>query len=48
LQYFFAIRKEILQFLQEEVSSDSTHFEKALMNKDMLSELVFLTISLNI
>lgn len=32
LQYFFAIRKEILQFLQE-VSSDTTHFEK---NFDMM------------
>lgn len=39
----FLIRKDILQFLQEEVSSDTAHFEKALMDKDMLSELAFLT-----
>ncbi|XP_029679894.1 general transcription factor II-I repeat domain-containing protein 2-like, partial [Formica exsecta] len=39
----FLIRKEILQFLQEVVSSDTAHFEKALMDKDMLSELAFLT-----
>ncbi|EZA47180.1 General transcription factor II-I repeat domain-containing protein 2B [Ooceraea biroi] len=43
LQYFFAIRKEILQFLQEEISNDTTYFENALMDKDMLSELGFLT-----
>lgn len=43
LQYFFSIRKEILQFLQKEVSINTTHFEKTLMDKDMLNELAFLT-----
>lgn len=43
LQHFFSIRKEIFKFLQEEVLSDTTHFEKDLLDKDMLSELAFLT-----
>lgn len=43
LQYFFSLRKEILKFLQEKVSSDTTHFEKDLIDKEMLSELAFLT-----
>jgi len=43
LAILFFYKKKILQFLQEKISSDITHFEKSLMDKDMLSELAFLT-----